>query len=118
MDIKFIRIDGEPGIIQHDLDTFAASFDHSVTRLFPIWAAYIDGKIAGYCYLHPLMVAYPAVSPRISPRQFYKVAWTWFSRIKQQYGDPMVMVSQDDKEKVFSKVGLVPCDKHVYLIRD
>lgn len=116
--IHFYRLDTEAQIQQHDLDRFAASFGHEVVRLFPIWIAYVNGRLACYCYLHNQMIAYPSISPLLSPREFYQLAWTWFSKIKLEYGDPIVAVSQTGKEHLFSKIGLLPFNKELYRIAD
>ena len=121
MDIQFSRIDGEAGILQYDLDRFAASFNHQVTRLFPIWVASSEGKTLAYCHTHPHIVAYPAIHPDIRPRAFYQLAWQWFSLIKTAYGDPWVVADPISMPKatpdLLSKVGITPIHD-LYRIRD
>ncbi len=114
--IQFQELKHEADIQKWNLDAFAKSFDHEVTRLFPIWIAHIDGRLVGYCHLHPHVLAYPAIHPDISPRDFYRLALTWFSKIKSEFGDPLVAVSQPGTENLFSKVGLKPFGKELYRI--
>jgi len=117
-DLTFTQLSNESDILKWDLDRFAASFGHAVSRIFPIWIAHIDGKLVCYCHLHPHLIAYPAIHPDISPRDFYRLALTWFSKIKSEYGDPLVAVSQPATERLFSKVGLKPFTKELYQIGD
>jgi hypothetical protein len=116
MDWNFIRLDNEDQIRAHKLDAFAASFDHQVERLYPIWLAYLEDRLVCYCHLHKQMVAYPAIHPSISPREFHDLANTWFRRIKIDYGDPLVCVPESFPWGNLSKVGLERCN--VFKIRD
>lgn len=117
MKIDFTCIENEAQIREHDLDGFASSFGHEVTRLYPIWIAHINGRLACYCHLHSHVLAYPAIHPDISPREFYCLAWSWFSKIKTEFGDPLVAVPDWD-ERLLSKIALKPFGKDLYSIRD
>jgi len=121
LSITFQRLDSEEDIQTWGLDSFAASFNHRVTRIFPIWIALGDGNLLGYCHLHPHMVAYPAITPEITPVQFYQLAWEWFSLIKRAYGDPWVLADPISMPKatpgLLSKVAMQPVH-NLYRVRD
>ena len=102
-DIQFHRLDTEEQVKAWKLDEFSATFGHTVERQFPIWIGTMDGKLAAYAYLHSHVVCYPAITPSLSPREFYELAWNWFAQLKQAYGDPLIVVSQPGKERIFNK---------------
>ena len=111
--LQFTQINNDSQIIAAGLDEFAASFGHDVPRMFPLWMAHIDGKLVSYCHLHPQMVMYPAISPQISPRNFYRLTWTWNSKIKSEYGDPLIVLPSSWKLDLpmLEKVGVKPFSK-------
>src|SRR4029077_19702629 len=119
MDISFSKVENEHQLIAIGLDEFASSFGHDISRVFPIWVAYLNGTIISYCHMHRQMVAYPAVSPKLTPRQSYNLAWTWFSKIKSEYGDPLIVMDKGSfSPELLSKIGLDSFNKDVYVIRE
>lgn len=118
MDFTFTKIENEKQLRSHNLDAFAATFDHRVSRLFPIWAGYMDGRLITYCHLHDHVVAYPAVQPSISPREFYFLTRKWLSKIKEMHGDPLIAMPQGVDQRMYSKIGIKPFDKDVYVISE
>jgi hypothetical protein len=116
--ITFTKIENEKQLRAHNLDEFAATFGHEVSRLFPIWVGHLDGRLVTYCHMHQQMVAYPAVQPSISPRQFYILTKKWLDRIKAMHGDPLIAMPPGVDARMYSKIGLRPFDKDVYVISD
>jgi hypothetical protein len=116
--IEFIKLENEREIVKHDLDSFASSFEHTVPRLFPVWTAYKDGKLLAYCHVRNQAVAYVAVPPTIKPRQFYELSWRWFTKLKVEHGDPLVVSPPRFTDSLLAKVGLEPLGANVYRVRD
>lgn len=118
MTITFTRVENEKQLRACDLDQFAATFDHEVSRLFPIWVGHLDGRLVTYCHMHSQMVAYPAVQPSLTPREFYMLTKKWLARIKEMHGDPLIAMPRGVDQRMYSKIGIKPFDKDVYVISD
>ncbi len=115
---EFSRLDSEAQILDHDLDAFAASFDHSVKRVFPVWVAHLDGKLISYCHVARQVVGYPAIHPSITPRQTYEMGWLWHSKLKTAYGNPLMVMPDKFSDKLLSKMGLEPIGGNVFRVSD
>lgn len=116
MTTTFTKLENEWQLQKYDLDSFAASFDHKVTRLFPVWVAHINGKLISYCHVRKQVVAYPAVHPSISPREMYTMGREWLKRLKMEHGDPVMVMPERFEPKLLTKMGLTPVNGNVYTV--
>lgn len=117
MRIDVTQITTESQILEQGLDEFAASFDHEVPRLFPIWTAHIKDRLIAYSHLHSHVLAYPAIHPSISPREFYELTWRFLCQTKKTFGDPLIALPHWE-ERLLAKFPLEPFKKDLYSIRD
>lgn len=118
MTLTFTKIENEKQLQAQQLDQFSSSFDHSVSRLFPIWVGHLNGRLISYCHTHSQVVAYPAVDPSITPREMYALGWKWLSKLKETYGDPLIAMPEGVDRNLYAKIGLKPFEKDVYVISD
>lgn len=119
INVVFTELKHESQILEHDLDAFAASFEHQVARSFPLWIAHVNDRLVSYCYLeHNLTLAHPAIHPSITPRQTYEMGWRWHVFLKTTFGNPLIVMPKTFQPYLLTKMGLKAVDGDVYRILD
>jgi hypothetical protein len=64
------------------------------------------------------MVAYPAIHPDVSARTTYELGWMWHTKMKVEFGNPLIVMPESFEDKLLTKMGLDPIGGKVFRIMD